>query len=149
MRVLDQASEETDVGGLPSRGAGTPRGLLRAVGPANGRAGTGGLSEHPDLQCTPQQVELSLAEVLVAQGNAAAARQALQAWRNRGASHPPEDLPRAHIVLVDVAEADGDQRAARHAARGALQAVDLPAPYLQLPPSGVAHLASILHRIGD
>jgi hypothetical protein len=37
----------------------------------------------------------------------------LRAWGDRGESHTADDLLRANIVLVDIAEADGDRRTAR------------------------------------
>lgn len=147
VRVLDQPIDKADVGGYSRAGAleHLADSYAQSDPPTAERWYRRLLSERPDLQCTSQQVELSLAEVLVAQANPAAARQALQAWRDRGGSHTPEDLLRAHIVLVDIAVADGDQRAARHAARGALQAADLPAPFFNHPQVGVAHLDPETH----
>lgn len=71
---------------------------------------------------------LPYAEVLVAVGRYSDASVALEVWfgKRRGV-RLPDELFRAAMVLVDLAEATGDRRGARAGARQALKAAELPA----------------------
>ncbi|GAB3133962.1 hypothetical protein GCM10027289_24770 [Tsukamurella serpentis] len=83
------------------------------------------LTEIPSLNGTSGCAELSLAEVLAAQGRPDEALEAVYAWRTRATSPWPAQLFRSCVVSADIALAQGDRRTARDEARRALRVARL------------------------
>jgi tetratricopeptide (TPR) repeat protein len=81
------------------------------------------LAEHPTLNGTSHTVEISLAELLIDQGDRESQDEALvllSSFLERGTSQLPSVLFRWHLALIRVAESTGDRETVQRAARTAL-----------------------------
>lgn len=81
------------------------------------------LTEHPTLNGTTATAEISLAELLIDNGDRASLNEALallNSFLERGTSQFPNVLFRWHLALIRIAQATGEKETVQRAARTAL-----------------------------
>lgn len=100
------------------------------------------LEEDPSLNGTTVMAEVSLAELLVREGDPESLREAgelLKAWVTHRASPFPNARFQWEIALVRTATALGERSVARDAARRALQYAQSGAPFPRHPQLGLVY----------